>query len=61
MKNIVNRDHIGQETGLKMPVTLSGLEACGKLEVGQVRTQYGGPTAKLVINQKIRVPWLAKG
>ncbi len=50
MENVVNRDFIGQETGLKRPVTLYGLKACGELGVGQVSAQYGGPTAKLVVD-----------
>ncbi len=28
--------------------------------MGQVSVQYGGPTAKLVVDQDIRAPWLAK-
>ncbi len=60
MEDIVNRDHVGQETGLRRPVTLQSLKACGKLEVGQVRTQYWGPMEKLIMNQKIRAPRLAK-
>ncbi len=28
--------------------------------MGQVSAQYGGPTAKLVVDQDIRAPWLAK-
>ncbi len=28
--------------------------------MGQVSAQYGGPTAKLVVNRDIRAPWLAK-
>ncbi len=60
MEDIVNRDHVGQETGLKRPITLKGLEACGKLEVGQVRAQCWGPTAKLVVKLEIGAPWLAK-
>ncbi len=50
MENVVNRGHVGQETGLKRPVSLKGLKACKELQVGQVSVQYGGPTAKLVIN-----------
>ncbi len=60
MEDIVNHDHVGQQTGIKRPVTLQGLKACGKLEVGQVGMQYWGPMAKLVVNQEIRAPWLAK-
>jgi hypothetical protein len=39
---------------------VSRLAASWELGVGQVRTQYGGPTAKLVVNQEIRAHWLAK-
>ncbi len=60
IEDVIHRDHISQETGLKRPVTLWGLEACGKLEVGQVGMQYWGLTAKLVINQKKRAPRLPK-
>ncbi len=50
MEDVVNRGHVGQETGLKSPVSLKGLKACRELQVGQVSAQYGGPTAKLVVN-----------
>jgi hypothetical protein len=50
MENIVNRGHVGQETGLKRPLSLKGLNACRELQVGQVSAQYGGPTAKLIVN-----------
>jgi hypothetical protein len=61
MEDVVNRGHVGQETGLKRPVSLKGLKACRELQVGQVSAQYGGPTAKLVVNQDVRAPWLPKG
>ncbi len=60
MKDVVNCGHVGQETGLKKPVSLKGLKACRELEVGQVSAQYGRPTAKLVINQDERAAWLPK-
>jgi hypothetical protein len=50
MEDVVNHGHVGQETGLKRPVSLKGLKACQELQVGQVSAQYGGPTAKLVVN-----------
>ena len=28
--------------------------------MGQIRAQYGGPTAKLIVDRDIRAPWLAK-
>ncbi len=60
MEDVVNRGHIGQETGLKKPISLKGLKAHRELQVGQVSAQYGGPTAKLVVNQDIRAAWLPK-
>ncbi len=57
MEDVVNRGHVGQETGLKRP---KGLKAWGELEVGQVSVQYGHPTAKLVVNQDVRTAWLPK-
>ncbi len=60
MEDVVNRGHVGQETGLKRPVSLKGLKACRELEVGQVSVQYGRPTAKLVVNQDVRAAWLPK-
>ncbi len=50
MEDVVNRGHVGQETGLKRPISLKGLKACRELQVGQVSVQYGGPMAKLVVN-----------
>ncbi len=61
MEDVVNRGHVGQETtGLKRPISLKGLKAHRELQVGQVSAQYGGPTAKLVINQDVRAAWLPK-
>ncbi len=60
MEDVVNRGHVGQETGLKRPVSLKGLKACRELQVGQVSAQYGGPMAKLVIDQDVRAAWLPK-
>ncbi len=60
MEDVVNRGHVRQETGLKRLVSLKGLKACRELQVGQVSAQYGGPTAKLVVNQDVRAAWLAK-
>jgi hypothetical protein len=60
MEDVVNRGHVGQETGLKRPVSLKGLKARRELQVGQVSAQYGGPTAKLVINRDVRAAWLPK-
>ncbi len=50
MEDVVNPDHIGQETGLERPVSLKRHKACRELEVGQVSAQYGGPTAKLIVD-----------
>ncbi len=50
MEDVVNCGHVGQETGLKRPVSLKGLKARRELQVGQVSAQCGGPTAKLVVN-----------
>jgi hypothetical protein len=60
MKDTVNHGHVGQETGLKRPITLDGLKACCKLVVGQVMMQDQGPNNKLTANGKIGNPWLAK-
>ncbi len=60
MEDVVNRGHVGQETGLKRLVSHKGLKACRELQVGQVSVQYGGPTAKLVVNQDVRAAWLPK-
>jgi hypothetical protein len=60
MEDVVNRGHVGQETGLKRPVSLKGLKACRELQVGQVSAQYGGPAAKLIINRDVRAAWLPK-
>jgi hypothetical protein len=60
MEDVVNHGHVGQETGLKWPVSLKGLKACRELEVGQVSAQYGRHTAKLVVNQDVRAAWLPK-
>ncbi len=50
MEDVVNLGHISQETGLKRPISLKGLKACGELEVDQVSAQYGGLKAKLIVN-----------
>jgi hypothetical protein len=61
MEDIVNHDHIGQETGLKRPVTLGGLKVRHELLVGQVMMQDWGPSNKLIDNGKIRVPCWPNG
>jgi hypothetical protein len=60
MEDIVNRGHVGQETGLKRPVSFKGLKACRELQVGQVSAQYGGPMVKLIVNRDVRAAWLPK-
>ncbi len=61
MEDVVNRGHVSQETGLKRPVSLKGIKDCRELQVGWVSAQYGGPTAKLVVNQDVRVDQKVKG
>ncbi len=60
VEDIVNHDYIGQETGLKRPVTLQGLKACRKLVVGQIMAQNWGPSNELIVNRKVRIPRSAK-
>ncbi len=60
MEDVVNHGHVGQETGLKRLISLKGLKAYRELQVGQVSAQYGGPMAKLVVNQDVRAAWLPK-
>ncbi len=46
MEDVVNRGHVGQETGLKRPISLKGLKACGELGSGSGQCTIWAPYGK---------------
>ena len=60
MEDVVHRNHVCQERGLEGPLTLEGLEAYGKLALGQVISKNCSACNQFLVNRGIRTPWSAE-